>query len=64
MSAWKAWCAGTGEGDGEDIGAYPAAGGQLKKSASGTVNNNSLSFFADLRMRAVFLHSLEGISES
>lgn len=35
-----------------------------KISVTGTANDSSLSFFAYLRMLVVFLHSLEGRSES
>lgn len=61
----EAWCAGIVEDDEENTGVCPAVGQQLDEiSVAGTANGSCLSFFAYLRMLVVFLHSLEGRSES
>lgn len=63
--AQEAWCAGTGEDDGPGHRGLPSCRVVAEKiSVAGTASNSSLSFFAYLRMLVVFLHSLEGISES
>lgn len=51
-------------GRGEDHGEHRCREADEKSICGGNVNNSSLSFSACLRMLVVFLHSLEGTSES